>query len=55
MPTSILEKHARDYAELFGLAVDFETPLGYGNDGTVWRTSRRTAIKAIERQLKYDR
>jgi len=54
MSASILEKNARAYAGLFGLQVDFETPLGYGNDGTVWKTSRRTAIKAIERKSKYD-
>jgi hypothetical protein len=54
MTASDLEKNARAYAGLFALQVDFETPLGYGNDGTVWKTSRRTAIKAIERRRKYD-
>ena len=54
MSASVLERNARNYAELLELHVDFESPLGYGNDGTVWKTSRRTANKAIERKSKYD-
>lgn len=54
MPDPTLEKNARAYAALFGLEADFETPLGYGNDGTVWKTERRTAIKAFDRKRKYE-
>jgi len=53
MTASDLEENARAYAQLLGLQVDFGTPLGYGNDGTVWQTMQRTAVKAIERESKY--
>ena len=35
--------------------MNLKTPLGYGNDGTVWKSNRQSAIKAFEQQIKYDR
>lgn len=32
-----------------------KTPLGYGNDGCVWKSNRQSAVKAFERQENYRR
>ncbi|MEO8495224.1 MAG: hypothetical protein ABI614_09150 [Planctomycetota bacterium] len=45
--------NAVEYAERQGISL--ECQLGYGNDGTVWSTSRDTAVKALFRQGGYDR
>ena len=35
------------------LSIASEEPLGSGQDGTVWLTSRETAIKAMNREQNY--
>lgn len=35
--------------------MNLKTPLGYGNDGTVWQTDRHSAVKAFELTIKYER
>jgi hypothetical protein len=55
MPNPILEANAKQYAQLCRISLNLKTPLGYGNDGTVWRSSRQTAVKAYESTVKYDR
>jgi hypothetical protein len=51
---SILER-ALEYARLSGITLDLKTPLGNGTDGTVWKTSRKTAVKSLGRQPNYER
>tara|TARA_A100001391_G_scaffold181311_1_gene147173 strand:+ start:396 stop:899 length:504 start_codon:yes stop_codon:yes gene_type:complete len=42
------------YAKLRGISIDIESePLGIGEDGKVWRTSRSTAAKAFYREKNY--
>jgi len=53
MSKQVLESRAQQYARLYDLTVNFEKPLGYGNDGYVWRSSQNTAIKVIERERAY--
>jgi hypothetical protein len=53
MTTSYLEAFARRYAELHDLTCDFSRPLGFGQDGYVWQTAHKTAIKAVERRRNY--
>ena len=43
-----------EYARLSGISLDLKTPLGHGTDGSVWRTSRDSAIKALNRKKLYD-
>ena len=53
MPDSTLEERAIAYAKLCGIALDLKTPLGHGTDGSVWRSDRKTAVKALYRQHNY--
>ncbi len=53
MTRQILEQRALKYAQLFDLALNFEKPLGYGNDGHVWRSDQNTAVKALSREQAY--
>jgi hypothetical protein len=48
-----LMEHAREFAQLYGLTIDFDSPLGFGNDGTVWKTRDLTAVKAHRRERNY--
>ena len=41
------------YARLSRITLDLETLLGHGNDGSVWTSNRKTAVKAIEREHNY--
>jgi len=50
-----LEANAVTYATLCKISLNLQTPLGYGNDGTVWRSSRHSAVKAFELRTKYER
>ena len=47
MFNSELQEHAIEYAKISGITIDLKTSLGYGTDGTVWRSNRKTAVKAI--------
>jgi hypothetical protein len=55
MPNPILEQNAKAYAKLSGISLNLKTPLGYGNDGCVWKSNRQSAVKAFERQDNYRR
>jgi hypothetical protein len=48
-----MDERAIEYAKRCGFSLDLTKKLGYGTDGTVWRTNRNTAIKALERQATY--
>jgi hypothetical protein len=48
-----MDERAIEYAKRTGFSLDLTKKLGYGTDGTVWRTNRNTAIKAFERQATY--
>ena len=51
MTTPELESRARQYAEKWNLLI--EERLGFGSDGTVWRTHEKTAIKVFEKREVY--
>jgi hypothetical protein len=53
MSNPTLQAHAIEYASLSRISLDLKTPLGYGNDGTVWRSHRQSAVKAFEREHNY--
>jgi hypothetical protein len=44
---------AQQYAELSGIALDWERPLGHGTDGAVWKSHAGTAVKVLERERGY--
>jgi hypothetical protein len=48
-----LEERAKLYAKLVEIDVFFQRPLGSGTDGSVWKTTRGTAVKALARQPNY--
>lgn len=48
-----LEVNAKRYAEARSLTVDFHNPLGHGTDGSVWKTSAKSAIKVLARWKNY--
>src|SRR5436190_20305980 len=47
-----LVQRAREYAEKFSISLS-PTPLGFGDDGAVWTTSRHTVLKAFQRRNNY--
>jgi hypothetical protein len=49
-----LQQRAEAYAALLDMALDCESPLGHGTDGSVWKSSARTAVKAFIRQANYN-
>ncbi len=53
MSDQILEERARLYEKHCGIQIHFDRPLGSGTDGSVWNTSRGTAVKALARQKNY--
>lgn len=55
MSTSPLQHRARQYASRQQREVRFDRRLGFGNDGSVWETDQRTAVKAFERESNYIR
>jgi hypothetical protein len=55
MKNPVLQAHAIQYAELCGISLNLKTPLGYGNDGIVWRSDRQSAVTVFEQRFKYDR
>jgi hypothetical protein len=48
-----LQERAIEYARISGITLDLQTPLGYGTDGTVWRSNRKTAVKAVALSSNY--
>lgn len=56
MDSRKLVRRAEDYAIRRGVAINFEAPLGRGQDGTVWTTGQGlTAVKVVERESNYYR
>jgi hypothetical protein len=53
MTDSTLQQRAIEYAKLSGISLDLNTPLGHGTDGSVWRSNRKTAVKALVTQINY--
>ncbi|MBL9123946.1 MAG: hypothetical protein JNG90_09970 [Planctomycetaceae bacterium] len=50
---SILLKRAEAYAESKGAEILGKERLGHGNDGTVWKSSRLSAVKACIHRDRY--
>ena len=42
-----------EYARLSRIALDLQSPLGRGTDGSVWKTYRASAVKALQRERNY--
>ena len=40
---------ANEYGRAKGILIDFDNPLGIGQEGMVWKTNRETAIKVFDR------
>jgi len=40
-------------AASFGIELDFSSPLGEGTDGIVYRSDRRSAVKALQSEKNY--
>jgi hypothetical protein len=53
MTNDELQQRAIVYAQLWGFTLELSTPLGHGQDGAVWRSSRNSAVKALERVENY--
>ncbi len=48
-----MESNARLYAAARDIEIDFSKPLGFGQDGRVWQSAQKSAIKALERLRNY--
>jgi hypothetical protein len=55
MDASELELRAKAYAVSHSREIVFAAPLGFGQDGRVWRTNHTTVVKVIERLTTYNR
>jgi len=53
MDDSDLLARARTYAQARWLQLDEARPLGFGQDGSIWRTTTPTAIKVFRREQAY--
>jgi hypothetical protein len=53
MTNSNQEDRGRKFASLSGMTLDFARPLGGGTDGKVWKSSKGTAVKVLERMVGY--
>jgi hypothetical protein len=51
---SELLRRVTEYANSKGIQLVGKDLLGYGSDGSVWQTARRTAVKALYHQKNYD-
>jgi len=51
---SQLLSRAEAYADSKGIRLIGKNMLGYGSDGSVWHSSRRTAVKALYHQKNFD-
>jgi len=45
-------ERAREYSKRLSISLS-ATPLGFGDDGAVWTTSRHTVLKVFERGTNY--
>jgi hypothetical protein len=50
-----LEIRARDFGRSRGILIDFDNPLGTGEEGSVWKTNRETAVKVFDRIKNFNR
>jgi len=50
---SLLLARASDYAHSRGIFLQEEPRIGHGSDGSVWKTSRNSAVKVLELQQNY--
>ena len=48
-----LIKNATDYCEISGSKLVLNPALGHGTDGSVWRTSKGTAVKSLFLEKNY--
>ncbi len=48
-----LTQRAIGYCKARGIEIDIENPLGRGQDGKVWKSKVRTAIKVLHRYENY--
>jgi hypothetical protein len=48
-----LLRRAKEYAKYKAIRLDLEERLGWGSDGTVWRTSAGSAVKILALQKNY--
>ena len=55
MTTSKQGQRAEIYAAQYGFQILWDRRLGFGNDGSVWETDKRSAIKVFERETNYIR
>ncbi len=46
---------ANEYGRARGILIDFDNPLGIGQEGMVWKTNRETAIKVFDRIENFSR
>ncbi len=53
-PDEQLKSAAESYANPRAIDVQFQSPLGFGSDGTVWPTSRGSALKILYRNHNYE-
>ncbi len=52
-PNEKLIAAALEYANSRGIEVQIQDPLGFGSDGTVWPTSRKSALKIMIHEKNY--
>ena len=53
MPNSDHEARAKQYSTLSGISINFASLLGEGTDGKVWKSSRGSAVKVLDRVPAY--
>jgi|SRR5688572_14249534 hypothetical protein len=54
MVNDTIAGRAREYAKKLNVLLG-ATPLGFGDDGAAWTTSRHTVVKVFERGTNYAR
>lgn len=55
MDNDDLEIRARNYGGSRGILIEFGNPLGVGQEGSVWKTDRESAVKVFDRIRNFDR
>ena len=54
-PPETQKQRAEQYANQHGIRIRFDRRLGFGNDGSVWATDKKSAVKSFEREENYIR
>lgn len=52
-PNKELARAAQLYADARKITIHFESPLGFGSDGTIWPNSRGSALKILINERNY--